>query len=287
MFRSILVPFGGGPGAIEILDAAAVVGRRLGAHLDFYHVNISPGEAAMLIPHAGFAMGDALRDMLARLRTELTRRAQAARDDFNAYCLRDGIPRVDTPAAGGFSASWTEDDDHVVDRLVARSRCRDLTLIARPRAGSRLPPDILETLVVGSGRPMLVLPDTGLLRAPETVLLCWKDTPESARAAGAALPFLKSASRVVVATVQEGLTAAGGLTDIVDQLAWHGVTADVISLAKPPEQVAAALFATAEKVGADLVVMGAYGRSRTREFLFGGVSHAALAGGSTAILMAH
>ncbi|MHB1205872.1 MAG: universal stress protein [Rhodospirillaceae bacterium] len=288
MIQSILVPFGGSARDAEVFSGAVLIGRRLGAHLDFYHVNISAGEAAASMPHADFAMGAALREMLTGLRIELQDRSEKARLHFDANCMRDHVPRLDLARPHvGVTASWIEDNDHAVDHLLIRSRCRDLTIVARPRAGDRLPRDLLELLVIGSGRPMLVLPDDGALRAPETILVCWKDTPESARAAAGALPFLRTAKRVVVVAVQETPEAASGLADFLRQLAWHGITADAISLAHKPEDVAGALFAAAERIDADLMVMGAYGHTRTREILFGGVSHKALTGGARGILLAH
>jgi nucleotide-binding universal stress UspA family protein len=293
VIQSILVPFGGGSGDAEVFGSAAMIGRRFGSHLDFYHVNISAGEAAASMPHASFAMGNALREMLSHLRVELQDRSEKARMRFDASRSMHHVPLLDTPRIGaGVTASWTEDNDRLFDHLLLRSRCRDLTLIGRPRRGDRLPQDLLELLVIGSGRPMLVLPDGGALRPPETVLVCWKDTPESARAAGAALPFLKMAKRVVVISVQETVDqraheAAAGLPDFLRQLAWHGIAADTISLSHKSEDVPAALFAAAKRVDADLLVMGAYGHTRTREILFGGVSQMALAGGDRGILLAH
>jgi nucleotide-binding universal stress UspA family protein len=292
VIQSILVPFGGGSGDAEVFASAAMIGRRFGAHLDFYHVNISAAEAAASMPHADFTMGSALREMLNGLRIELQDRSEKARLRFDASRTVHHVPLLDTPRAGaGLTASWTEDNDHVVDHLLLRSRCRDLTLIGRPHRGDRLPRDLLELLVMGSGRPMLVLPDGGTLRPPETVLVCWKDTPESARAVGSAMPFLKMAKRVVVVSVQEseskGAPAPAGLPDVLRQFAWHGIAADAISLTHKPADAAAALFATAQRVDADLMVMGAYGHTRTREILFGGASEMALTGGDRGVFLAH
>ncbi len=288
MIQSILVPFGGGASDAAVFESAIMIGRRLGAHLDFYHVNISAAEAAGSMPHADFAIGAALRQILADMRVQMEDRAVKARWHFDASCLSGNIPLIDTPGSfAGLSAAWIEDRNHAIDHMVARSRCRDLTIAARPRHGDRLPRDLLEFLVTGSGRPLLVLPDDLPLPPPETVMVCWNDTPECARAIAAALPFLKAAKRVVVVTVQETLHAGSGFSDVLRQLAWHGIAPEAISLSDKPDAVAGIISATAARIDADLVVMGAYGHTRTREFLFGGVTQAALSASPRGILLAH
>lgn len=287
MIKSILVPFGGGGSDTTVFSSAVALGRRFGAHLDFYHVNISAGEAAVSVPGAGFAMGDGLRELLSTLQSQAETRTALARSHFDSLCALERIRRVDTPAASGeVSAAWVEDNDHVQARLLARSHCRDLVVTARSHVGDGVPRDLLEVLVLGCGRPVIIVPDNQPLPAPDTILVCWKDCAEAARAAGAALALLKRAQRVVIANVEED-SASAGLGDFVRQLAWHGIESDVLCLPRSKTSVSGALLAAARRVDADLVVMGAYRRSPLHELVFGGVTQDVLDKCDIGVLLAH
>lgn len=287
MIKSILVPFGGGGSDTAVFSSAVTLGRRFGAHLDFYHVNISAGEAAVSTPGAGFAMGSGLRELLATLQSQAETRTALARSHFHSLCATERIRRADTPTVNAeISAAWVEDNDHVQARLLARSHCRDLVIVARSHVGDGVPRDLLEVLVLGCGRPVIIVPDNRPLPSPDTILVCWKDCAEAARAAGAALPLLKRARRVVIANVEES-SAAAGLPDFVHQLAWHGIEADVLCLPRSKMPVSAVLLDAARRVGADLMVMGAYRRSPLRELVFGGVTQDVLDRCDLGVMLAH
>ena len=107
----------------------------------------------------------------------------------------------------------------------------------------------------------------------EKIVVAWKDTREARRAVVDALPFLKAASEVLVATVDEGdySTEREDLDDMMAWLAVHGIKAraEVVPEAETP---VAAIVAAAHKMGAGLVVSGAYGHTRLSEWLFGGAT---------------
>ena len=105
-----------------------------------------------------------------------------------------------------------------------------------------------------------------------TVLVCWKETPEAARSLAAAMPLLVNARRVVPAGVEErDASLAAGLADLSCQLAWHGINAEVDLLSSLAGPVREVLLTAARSHNADLLVMGAYGHSRTRQIVFGGL----------------
>ena len=126
-----------------------------------------------------------------------------------------------------------------------------------------------------TGRPLLVVPETSNWLDLRNVLIAWKDTQEARRAVVDALPMLRKAKDVIVAEIAEdeaGRAAAlSGVKDVVAWLSRHGVLA---SGQVPDEcgQAAAQLGRIASEVGAGLVVAGAYGHSRLREWVFGGVT---------------
>ena len=288
MIKNILVPLGGSGSDAPVFQSAVALGRLFGAHLNFFHVRISGSEASLTKPHAAFAMGAGLRHLLNDLQAEGEDRAASARLHFEAFCSKEAIALVGRPQAfAGVSASWTEDDGGAAERLLHRSRTHDLVIVSRPDEPDGVRADVASYLALNSGRPVLVLPTRTTLPPLETVMICWKDTAECARAVAAAIPFLCAAKRVVIVTVQEPGFDEDAFADFVSQLGWRGIDPDVISLPDAKGKTAQALFETARRVGAALMVMGLYSRTPAREIIFGGVSNVALANAPVALLMMH
>jgi nucleotide-binding universal stress UspA family protein len=122
----------------------------------------------------------------------------------------------------------------------------------------------------------------------DTVMVCWKETPEAARSLAAAMPLLVNARRVVLAGAEErDPSLAAGLADLSCQLAWHGINAEVDFLSSVAGPVQKVLLAAAQSHNADLLVMGAYGHSRTRQIIFGGFTQSVLESAEIAVLLMH
>lgn len=137
-------------------------------------------------------------------------------------------------------------------------------------------PDIGE-LVLTTGRPVLALAPTAERLKAGNIVVAWKDTREARRAIADALPFLRGADQVLVATVDEGdySSERARLETIVSWLHLHGVPArgEVLPMGRGLAQT---VHNAAAAVGADLIVAGGYGHSRFREWLLGGMTQALL-----------
>ena len=134
---------------------------------------------------------------------------------------------------------------------------------------------------------MLVPPAAPLAALPETIVIAWKAAREAARAVGAAMPLIAEAKRVLIVTVAEEI----GLSDqegarLMTSLRWRGL--DVATRHLQPDAAGAAdtLLTAARDEGA-LVVMGAYGHSRLREWVFGGFTQHVLRDAEVPVLMMH
>jgi nucleotide-binding universal stress UspA family protein len=157
------------------------------------------------------------------------------------------------------------------------ARGADLIVAARePGEGVFLPSHDVELsdLLMGAGRPVLIAPpDAAGLKLTRT-LVCWKDSREARRAVADALPLLKASKRVdVVELVREHEREAAQrrLAEVGDWLARHGVEASCLALPLNGTE-AAGLAEIARDFGVDLIVAGAFGHSRLREWAFGGVT---------------
>ena len=155
-------------------------------------------------------------------------------------------------------------------------------------------------LIVQIGRPVLVLPATitaenslpenaGPLLNLERVLVCWSDSRESRRAIVDALPLLKNAARVKVIEVvpeRDKLAAQTRLIEVSAWLASHGVSAEAEVVAST-ENDAKDLHAAAKLFQPGLIVAGAYGHSRLREWVLGSVTRELITQSQQCTLLSH
>jgi len=177
--------------------------------------------------------------------------------------------------------------------LGMHARHADITIIGRPSSvTSDASHALLEGPLFESGRPIIVIPPEWKPREiGRSVLVCWKSTREAARALGDADDFLAVAHRVTVVTVdakpsEDGYGAHPG-SDICTHLARRGVKVELVNLDSTGRSETRAIQDQALAVGADLIVMGGYGRSRMSEFIFGGVTREMLKTSTFPVLMAH
>lgn len=128
--------------------------------------------------------------------------------------------------------------------------------------------------VLHAGRPVLIVPGAADQLKLERVVVAWKDIREARRAVLDALPLLKKADHVVVVeiTAEEKLSGARmHLEDVVGWLKRHGIVAEALASSSIGDD-ATRLKAIVQEQGADLIVAGAYGHSRLRELVLGGMT---------------
>ena len=285
--KSILVTASGGAADSVVFATALAAARPFGAHLEFFHLRVGFGEAARNTPHVAFARGAGLRHALQELRVEDEARSAGSHGAFASFCTQFNIPITAAPGEHhGVTAHLCEEAGESRERLVWHARHHDMVVLARHTRPDGLPPDFVEHVILRSGRPVLLAPAKRPLTLINTIMVAWKETPEAARAISAALPLLAKGRHVVIANVHEANTA-NGLGEVVRHLAWRGVEADVRRLdggsLSPGERLAAA----ARECAADLVVLGAYGHSRTRQLFFGGCTQYFLEDDAQAVLFMH
>jgi nucleotide-binding universal stress UspA family protein len=289
--KAILVLAGGRDSDKSVFSAALALARPLGAHLEFLHVRPGTGEAALYTPHISFARGPALQAALGDLEAKAKARSTAARHHFEALCERESIDIAIAPSGsrgGPISASWHEERNDAVANLTKFARHNSLIVIGRRSRSNGLPPELAERLLVASGRPILIAPGRELRRFSGTVLVCWKETAEAARALSAAMPILSIAKRVVIASIEEGPEGTPeGISHLAQRLEWDGIKAEVRWLPASPAPVTERLTSIAAEIDAGLLVMGAYGHGRMRELVFGGCTRHFLDQADRPVLMMH
>jgi nucleotide-binding universal stress UspA family protein len=158
----------------------------------------------------------------------------------------------------------------------------DLVVIARPESVGQTaaPPGLAESLVLSSGRPIIVFPPRDKASRVRRILVGWNATRESIRAVADAMPLLVEADAVEVLVVDQEPGA-----DIARHLARRGAHVEVRRLASGGEDAGRLLLSQAAAFGADLLVMGAYGHTQLREWMFGGVTRTVLYEAGLPVLM--
>jgi nucleotide-binding universal stress UspA family protein len=178
----------------------------------------------------------------------------------------------------------------VVDAVLEHGRTADLIVASQTDADWPLTEwvDVADGVAMESGRPVLIVPNGRA--SPDIgsrVLVAWNRRREAARAVFDALPLLKQAGATRVVSIGEGDDDIEPATDICHSLVRHGVKADKTQQVRAAVGAGPALMAEAEAFGADLVVMGCYGHSRLREFVFGGATRHFLQKMRVPVLMSH
>jgi nucleotide-binding universal stress UspA family protein len=201
-----------------------------------------------------------------------------AREGFDGYFTGRQAPRRRWKAGASV-------DDAGLGSL---ARVYDIAIVGRPTtdaAGPRM--TTLEGMLFESGRPMLIAPPVAPKSFGDNIVISWNRSTEQARANADALPLLKLAKSVTVLTI-EGITVPGPSGEqCCDWLAGHGINARELTLGLEGRKQGDALMQEATKLGADLIIKGAYTQSRLRHMIFGGATSHLLAHATVPVLMSH
>lgn len=258
-----------------VIEFAAKLSEEQGAHLTGAFVwppMSAEGSAAYL-------RGRAIKELIASYNAEVGQREKSLRESFERAASRSGL-----------QAEWRSVRHLMARDMVAHARYADLAIVGRPDPAGQegIPLDLPQTLVLASGRPVILLPPEPPASAGRRVLIGWNAEREATRAVADALPFLARADAVELLVVDHERTGEHGEepgADIARHLARHGVQVDVRRTSSGGEGIGRVLLSRAAAFGADLVVMGAYGHSRLTEIVFGGATRTVLHEAGLPVLM--
>lgn len=277
--RSILLHFDASPRSAARLQLA----RELGLQHEAAVTALYAVSSSYLAQSFAFAEGSA--DVLPMLERIDTDRRVAAKALFDRE-----------QSTGAAAICWADvGSEPPVEGFVAQAMYADLLVLGQRDSGDPLadtvPADFVESVLIASGRPALIVPYAGAFtNVGRDVLIAWKPTRESARAVAGALPLLQRASNVhVVGWPADAAGRQAGGLDLAGYLRLHGVEPKVQhhGAASVDGKVGEGLLSLAADVQADLLVMGCYGHSRARELVLGGASRTILRSMTLPVLMAH
>ena len=278
-YKTILAHFTNEKRATELLKVAVMLARKNGAHLIglfvIPEVWINPA-VAMEVPVEILASRKKIY------------REEAARIEalFNK-----------ATSAEGLSAEWRiaqSPTPSIANIVIEQGQEADLIVIGQADSATDddYSGEVPRMVLMECGRPVLIVPHKGSFKSVgEFVAVGWNGTREASRATFDALPFLESAKEVQLHCVnpekQEGKNGQLVGAELAATLARHGVNVTVENISESKRAVGDELLSYAGQKGADLLVMGGYGHSRSREFIFGGATKYILEHMTIPVLMSH
>ena len=256
------------------LELALALTERTGAHLSAIYVDpvpVSPDLVAMSTTPA----------LLQSIFEEQDQRARRSREMFDAALATRTV-----------EGEWRKADGPMYEALSVHARYADMLLVTQEGDGDNGPllGGFAQAAVIESGRPVLVVPFIGAAEPVQgKVIVAWNGTRQAARAANDALPLMKLAREVEVLSIlpEDDEQAPFPGAELCLHLARHGIAAQARVLTGGDVGAPDLLLSHASDVDANLIVMGAYGHSRLRELVLGGMTRHMLRHMTVPLLMSH
>jgi nucleotide-binding universal stress UspA family protein len=227
---------------------------------------------------SGYAIADGA--IYEAIRDRIERDLPAAEQRFK--CQTSGVTQP---------VSWVTGVQDPCTELTIHARAADIIVASRPAPGEgHAFAANCADLVMRAGLPVLIAADAGQPFSGRRILVGWKNTREARAALTAAMPLLTRADEVILtAIVNEAEVGAqhAELGQVAQRLTRHGVRVSCEVIAKSRAGTAEDLERAAARHDADVIVIGAYGHSRVREWALGGMTEDFIASSSKFILMCH
>ena len=268
--KSILLYVNDDDGQDNRMAAALAVAHQQHGHLSC--IQITPVSDYVAIDPFGGAYG------LKMLYENIAERAGETRSRVETLLTKEKI-----------GWDWWSDDEGIAASIVSRSQLADLVILSLPdhsRSKSGHPLTLVADVSIHSRTPVLAVPTAGEVFDPVgTAMIAWNGSPEAAHAIRAALPLLNRASEVQVVSFDEDQNFP--MADVERYLTAHGVATRCNEHKLNGHTVGEALCHISAAHSAAYIVMGAYGHTRFREAVLGGVSRHMLMHSPVPLLLAH
>lgn len=269
--KSILLHVADDPGFEGRLQAALDVARTFSGHVHCLQPRRIP--AYFGADAAGFGAGAAL---VAELIEQEAKIGREVRERIESRLAKEDVP-----------FSWAEAIGEPADMLIEAASLEDLVVMSLGKPGASPQASVAE-VVVRADTPVLAIPEGHVGFDPaRPAIVAWKATAESAKAVRAAVPLLARSGSVTILVVDPEPGTDLPPTDAAAYLSRNGVSCEVLTRASGSTGVSGTLIQTAQELGAGYMVMGAYSRSRTIQFLMGGVTRDFLEQSPLPLFMAH
>ncbi|WP_024816440.1 universal stress protein [Methylopila sp. 73B] len=264
-------------------------------HFDLTPQSKSRGKLAMGLAtdFGAHLIGAAAEQMLVPIYTDMTPNVSVTMMDDERERVESDLVAAKasffSTVGAGNNVEWRSDICDPRRFLTEQARAADLVVVGRQAGGDPRDGGLGVSpgaVAIECGRPILVAPPKIDRLSSKRVVIAWKDTREARRAIRDSMPFLQKAEEVLVVSATREFRDRGA-EDVVGYLGRHGVTARSVVRTGEIPSIAAELLEVAREAEAGLIVSGAYGHSRTREWIFGGATHDLLQSSNVCLLMSH
>ncbi|HEY9039681.1 MAG TPA: universal stress protein [Roseovarius sp.] len=285
MIRKILVPVRGDGKGDNVLAHAAAVAHYHNAHIQIVHCRPRPED---LMPY-GVPIPEFLRKQLVKQSYELADHEESAlRAELEVLSEKLNLDATGKNIGKVASVDFVEESGRQVDVIKRYGRLADMIAVAKPERDRNLGHNTLKAALFHSGRPVLMCPDTDTppTRMGVKVALAWNGSAEAARALSQCKSILRAAEDIWI--LSNGADSGRGTSadDLMAYLALHEINA-TLHMIPSSRKVGAELLRASTELGADMMVMGAYGDSHERETVFGGNTQTVVDTAKIPVLLNH
>src|SRR5208283_2594053 len=278
--KTVLVPTENHDAMRSALETALLLARRCDSYIEGF---------ALRWPINQFIGGDVPVPIpLATYSEDIAEEANQARQIFESFMQEHNVPRS-TTATGSLSFGWLDEAPEGESFIGSYGRVFDVIVMNRPDVNSSgLYYRAIESGLFESGRPILLAPPSPPSQIATNVLIAWNCSTEQARATALSMPLLQSADRVTVLTVTGGTAVPGPSAEqMIQCLQRNEIVAEPMRVELDGRSTGEAILATAQSLGCDLLIKGAYTQSRLRQMIFGGATRHVLENAALPVLLAN
>ena len=278
--KTILVPTETDDAMRSALETALLLAQRCDAYIEGFALRGGVSEIVAVDAMGGFP--------LERYSQDIADQAMQAQQIFESFMQEHHVPRA-TRAIMSLSFGWLDNAPEGDDFVGSYGRVFDLIVMNRSDANSSsLHNRAIESGLFESGRPILLSPLSPPRQIATNVLIAWNRSTEQTRATAFAMPLIRLADRVTVLTVMGGTGVPGPSAEhLIRYLQRNGIVAQPLSVELDGRTTGEMILATAQSLGCDLLIKGAYTQSRLRQMIFGGATRHVLANAALPVLLAH
>jgi nucleotide-binding universal stress UspA family protein len=283
MIKSILVPVRGDGMVATVLAHAAELAKQHTSQVNVVHCR---AQAKDMLPQ-GISLNEFARKVMMEQAIELANRQEDhLRSILHRLAGDFGLKDV-ADADGPATCTFAEENGRMADVVKHAGRLSDLIVLPKPQRERNLGQSSLKAALYGAGRPVLICP--GQLQPDETfaqhVAVGWNGSLPAARAVASSLDIVHAAQKVTILTGGKVQTHGPSVEELVAYYAMRGIEAEVVRFDE--KDAATGLLRTSKRIGASLLVIGAYSHSHETEMLFGGNTERIVDQTEMPILMAH
>jgi nucleotide-binding universal stress UspA family protein len=278
--KTILVPTEKHDAMQSVLETALLLARRYDSYIEGFVLPWVITE---------FLIGDVMGSIpVERYEHDTAEQVTKARHVFESFMQEHDVPRS-TASTVSLSFGWLDDVPESESFVGSYGRIFDVIVMRRPDLDSSgLYRRAVESCLFESGRPIILSPPVPPRQIATNVLIAWNCSTEQARATALAMPLLQNANRVTVLTVIGGTGVPGPSAEqLIRYLQRNGIVAEPLQVELEGRSTGEAILATAQSLGCDLLIKGAYTQSRLRQMIFGGATQHVLENAALPVLLAN